>query len=73
MLDEIVTQQNASKFVTFLEYEIVAQNEKNYDVGFRIPKIWQILKHNWLGHFIKQKPLISEEWHSSVIVFNTDY
>ena len=30
--------------------------------GFCIPKIWQILKHFTGGHFIKHKPLISEEW-----------
>ena len=37
--------------------------EKNY-VGFCIPKIWQILKRFMLEHFIKHKPLISEEWVS---------
>ena len=34
-------------------------NKKNY-VGLCIPKIWQILNLS-LGHFIKHKPLISEE------------
>ena len=36
------------------------KNGKNY-VSFRIPKIWQILKR-FANHFIKHKPLISEEW-----------
>ena len=34
------------------------KNEKKY-TSFRIPKIWQILKHISLDHFIKHKPLIS--------------
>ena len=40
------------------------KNEKNYDdVGFCIPKIWQILKHfsRSFHQAFKHKPLISEE------------
>ena len=36
------------------------KTKKTMYVGFRIPKIWWILEH-----FIKHKPLISEEWYQS--------
>ena len=29
---------------------------------FTFPRIWQFLKHYKLGHFIKHKALISDEW-----------
>ena len=39
------------------------KNENIYvDLGFRMPKVWQILKY-FLGHFIKHKLIISEEWN----------
>ena len=55
--------QNLPYFVYTKTQSCSKWKTKKTELGFLIPKILQILKH-FAGHFIKHKPLISEEWYS---------
>ena len=58
MLDKMNLVANGNKS----KHKKPKKNLVLFGTIFTFPRIWQFLKHYKLGHFIKHKALISDEW-----------
>ena len=69
-------KKNPNILFYFFHFELKMKTGKEIFWVFLIPKIWQILKRVLLGHFIKHKPLFSEEWKQRMLyvyIFNDNF